>query len=425
MRTFGYSPPEYQLVLQIVFFTAAFLYFLLSIYGIIWGLKKKDIIENFILFVLFFFFSTCFCVRYKIFYSSQNPFVFFEMDYRILLCIGVIGLLFAVWQIIGICRKEKYGLRGNVIQESLDNLPSAIGFFDEQGMPKLINRKMYQICREMTGRDIQSVSELRTALAQPLTDRVFYDTDFQVYCFTDGSVWKFSEDRIVTAAGESFCQFLASEVSALYRSKQFLEEENRKLHKMSVMMKELSQNAVRLTREEETLLMKMRVHDNLGYSILASQRMLMRGAEEEKEAFLSQWNGILDLLNKDNETAKEEVYHQIQERAQALGVKIFYLGEFAKEQRFSELMESILLEALSNSVRHGEATELYVKLSCESQEWVMVITNNGRRPEKEITEGGGLSGLRKKVEHCHGTFQVCSCPEFSLTVKLPKKEETI
>ena len=88
----------------------------------------------------------------------------------------------------------------------------------------------------------------------------------------------------------------ASEVSELCQSKALLKKENQKLQEMSAAMKALSKNVVTLTREEETLSMKMRVHDNLGYSVLATQRMLMRESEEDRDMFLSQWKQTLDLL---------------------------------------------------------------------------------------------------------------------------------
>ena len=42
-------------------------------------------------------------------------------------------------------------------------------------------------------------------------------------------------------------------------------------------------------RRRDIISMKMRVHDNLGYSVLATQRMLMRESEEDRDMFLSQW----------------------------------------------------------------------------------------------------------------------------------------
>ena len=109
---------------------------------------------------------------------------------------------------------------------------------------------MYQICQNLAGRDIQNITELEEALGHPLKENVFYDVDLKVYCFADGSVWKFSEKEITTTAGDRFFQFLASEVSELYRNKVLLKEENQKLQEMSVAMKELSKNVLSLTSEQ-------------------------------------------------------------------------------------------------------------------------------------------------------------------------------
>ena len=37
-------------------------------------------------------------------------------------------------------------------------------------MPKLMNRKMYQICQDLAGRDIQNITELKEALEHPLKE---------------------------------------------------------------------------------------------------------------------------------------------------------------------------------------------------------------------------------------------------------------
>ena len=145
--------------------------------------------------------------------------------------------------------------------------------------------------------------------------------------------------------------------------------------------------------------------------MLATQRMLMRESEEDRDMFLSQWKQTLDLLNKDNESVEgEQLHRQVQERAKVLGVKIIYTGEKIWESHISELMDIILLEALSNCVRHAGASE--------EQEWVMVLTDNGQKPEKNIKEGGGLSGIRKRVEQCGGSMRIAAAPRFSITVKL-------
>ena len=422
LKVFGSCLPEYQIMLVCFFIFLTVLYMVLVICEGTWERQRKAMLQDSALLIVILLITSGLCVRSRVFGGEQDSMILFKIPYAFLFIMGICGFLFAGIQMFGIFKRCRNYLRENAIQESLDNLPSGIVFFDGNGMPKLMNRRMHQICMNLAGRDIQNITELEEALSKPLKEQVFFDDDLKVYGFSDGSVWKFSEKEIITTGGDRFSQVLASEVSELYQSKVLLKRENQKLQEMSAAMKELSKNVVTLTREEETLSMKMRVHDNLGYSVLAAQRMLMRESEEDRDIFLSQWKQTLDLLNKDNESVEDEQLHrQVQDRAKFLGVKIIYTGEKIWESHIFRLLDIILLEALSNCVRHAGASELYVKFGSAEHEWGVVITDNGQKPEKNIKEGGGLSGIRKKVEQCGGTLRICSDPIFSITVKIPKE----
>ena len=422
LKVFGSCLPEYQIMLVCSFIFLTVLYMVLVICEGTWERQRKAMLQDSVLLIVVFLITSGLCVRSRVFGGEQDSMILFKIPYAFLFIMGICGYLFAGIQMFGIFKHRRNCLRENAIQESLDNLPSGIVFFDGNGMPKLMNRRMHQICMNLAGRDIQNITELEEALSKPLKEQAFFDDDLKVYGFSDGSVWKFSEKEIITTGGDRFSQVLASEVSELYQSKVLLKRENQKLQEMAAAMKELSKNVVTLTREEETLSMKMRVHDNLGYSVLAAQRMLMRESEEDRDIFLSQWKQTLDLLNKDNESVEDEQLHrQVQDRAKFLGVKIIYTGEKIWESHIFRLLDIILLEALSNCVRHAGASELYVKFGSAEHEWGVVITDNGQKPEKNIKEGGGLSGIRKKVEQCGGTLRICSDPIFSITVKIPKE----
>lgn len=422
LKVFGSYLPEYQIMLVCFFIFLTVLYMVLVICEGTWERQRRAMLQDSALLIVIFLITSGLCVRSRVFGGEQDTMILFKIPYAFLFIMGICGYLFAGIQMFGIFKRRRNYLRENAIQESLDNLPSGIVFFDGNGMPKLMNRRMHQICMNLAGRDIQNITELEEALSKPLKEQVFFDDDLKVYGFSDGSVWKFSEKEIITTGGDRFSQVLASEVSELYQSKVLLKRENQKLQEMSAAMKELSKNVVTLTREEETLSMKMRVHDNLGYSVLAAQRMLMRESEEDRDIFLSQWKQTLELLNKDNESVENEQLHrQVQDRAKFLGVKIIYTGEKIWESHIFRLLDIILLEALSNCVRHAGASELYVKFGSAEHEWGVVITDNGQKPEKNIKEGGGLSGIRKRVEQCGGTLRICSDPIFSITVKIPKE----
>ena len=422
LKVFGSCLPEYQIMLVCFFIFLTVLYMVLVICEGTWERQRKAMLQDSVLLIVVFLITSGLCVRSRVFGGEQDSMILFKIPYAFLFIMGICGYLFAGIQMFGIFKRCRNYLKENAIQESLDSLPSGIVFFDGNGMPKLMNRRMHQICMNLAGRDIQNITELEEALSKPLKEQVFFDDDLKVYGFSDGSVWKFSEKEIITTGGDRFSQVLASEVSELYQSKVLLKRENQKLQEMAAAMKELSKNVVTLTREEETLSMKMRVHDNLGYSVLAAQRMLMRESEEDRDIFLSQWKQTLDLLNKDNESVEDEQLHrQVQDRAKFLGVKIIYTGEKIWESHIFRLLDIILLEALSNCVRHAGASELYVKFGSAEHEWGVVITDNGQKPEKNIKEGGGLSGIRKRVEQCGGTLRICSDPIFSITVKIPKE----
>ena len=212
MKAFGSCPPEYRIMAVWIFIFLTLLYMILLICEGTGERKKKAMLQDSLLLIAAFLITSGLCVR-RGFYGEEDFMVFLKMPYGILIAMGICGFLFAGIQAFGIYKRRTNCLRENAIQESLDNLPSGIGFFDRNGMPKLMNRKMYQLCRNLAGRDIQNITELREALRRPLKDHVFYDFDLKVYCFSDGSVWKFSEKEIITAGGDRFSQFLASEVS--------------------------------------------------------------------------------------------------------------------------------------------------------------------------------------------------------------------
>jgi signal transduction histidine kinase len=75
---------------------------------------------------------------------------------------------------------------------------------------------------------------------------------------------------------------------------------------------------------------------------------------------------------------------------------------------------------VTNAVRYAEATELYVVFSETEAEASVTISNNGKIPEGEIVEGGGLSTLRRRVERAGGAMTVQSLPNFKLTVTVIK-----
>ena len=77
---------------------------------------------------------------------------------------------------------------------------------------------------------------------------------------------------------------------------------------------------------------------------------------------------------------------------------------------------------LNNAIQYAKATELTVCIRKNGNKYSVVIRNNGKPPEKVITESGGLTNLRRRIEKSGGIMTVHSLPEFSLVMDLPNTD---
>ena len=74
---------------------------------------------------------------------------------------------------------------------------------------------------------------------------------------------------------------------------------------------------------------------------------------------------------------------------------------------------------LNNAIQYAQATELTANLwECDGCCHV-VIRNNGKPPERPVTEGGGLTNLRRQIEKSGGAMTIQSAPEFALALRIP------
>ncbi len=76
-----------------------------------------------------------------------------------------------------------------------------------------------------------------------------------------------------------------------------------------------------------------------------------------------------------------------------------------------------------NTARHADGDELYITVSDDGKFFKARLSNNGRAPQAELVEGGGLSSLRTMTEMAGGSMRVESSPRFVLTVSVPKGEK--
>ena len=305
-------------------------------------------------------------------------------------------------------------------REAFDNLPSGVCFFNHQGVVTLCNRQMHRLVFELTGRDLQSLFELR-ALMNGEPERGTREQN--LFLLEDGSVWRFVEEAVTAEDGAAYTQIVASNVTVLYEKQKELERNNIELQKRGKRLQRLSADVTAVTREEEILSMKMRVHDDIGRSVIATRRLLQQGRPTE-ELDLSTWKNAIHLLKRSSERPKDkDALTQLVEAAAGIGIAIHLNGTLPQNAAAAYLLITAMRECATNAVRHAGATELYVRVTQIQGIARARITNNGTPPEGPVSEGGGLSALRARIEKAGGDMEVRFAPDFELTVSVPITEE--
>lgn len=308
----------------------------------------------------------------------------------------------------------------NSVKEAFDNLPSGVCFFNKNGTVTLCNHQMYRVFYALTGKDLQGLPELQEVLNGNV-DESHRDND--VFLLDDGSSWSFAQEQITAQDGNTYTQVTASNVTELYRRQKELEQDNEKLKEDAERIRRLSSEIISLIREEEILNMKMRVHDDIGRSVIATRQFLQQGKPME-ELDLSVWKNAVSLLKHENELPeKQDAVTELMNAAYGIGIKAFIYGEFPENTSAKEILLSVIRECMTNAVRHAGAKELYVRLARSEDTAAVSITNDGAVPDGEIVEGGGLTSLHILIEKSGGTMKVKTAPRFELTVSVPVRLE--
>lgn len=307
----------------------------------------------------------------------------------------------------------------NAIKESFDRLPTAVCFFDQSGGIVLCNRQMYRLSQHLLNSDLQYLEELQGALAAPpkgITPLAGMESTFR---FPDGLVWKFERAAVTDRYGETYIQLTAANVTELHRALEQLAADNRKLEQDAEELRRLSENVEAVAREREQLAAKSAMHDSLAACITVTKQYLAGDLGAiDADVVLREWEKSILFRDAGLLPAREALY----ENARSSGVTVRVRGP-EPVGAAAELLYAAMQVCLSNAVQYAQATELTAHIWEDGDRYTVLIRNNGIPPEKTITEGGGLSNLRRRIERAGGTMTVQSLPEFALVIGIPTFEK--
>ena len=159
------------------------------------------------------------------------------------------------------------------------------------------------------------------------------------------------------------------------------------------------------------------MHDSLAACITVTKQYLAGDLGGiDADIVLREWEKSIVFQEAGLLAAREKLY----ESADSSGVTIRIRGA-EPANGAADLMYAAMQVCLNNAIQYAQATELIANIWEDGDRYTVLIRNNGRPPEKTITEGGGLSNLRRRIERIGGTMTVQSLPEFALVIGIPNR----
>lgn len=323
-----------------------------------------------------------------------------------------------------------------IIKKAIDSYPGGICFSNAEGRIILANRKINDLVAEITGHSIlnavvawekltrisdvgdeKSLRQLWLPKQPSHRDGRFYSQLF--FQLKDGTVWRFERCML----DEITMQIEAADITMLFQLSQELYENSIQLQGMQERQRSLLDDIVRINQSKELLAAKMRIHDEFGRCLLSTNRAIAEGSiPENEEPLLESWNKTVDSFLTIPEADVETEFAlqtELQEVCELIGCRIIYIGNMPAREKSLRLLFVAVREALTNAVRHADASELTVQITNRPHADHVEISDNGEGGIFSITEGSGLGALRRRLEQEGATLDITCDGHVVLHIDLP------
>lgn len=357
----------------------------------------------------------------------------------IVLSVLAVSVLTGIFQWAFLYKKSRDMITTRSIKESIDLLPDGVCFSTDRGMPILMNSRMRQLCTEFTGEGLMDTEKFWRDLRngnvrkgiRPLKQReaAFIDTN--------GQVWDFRRSRL-SYGGEKVTEISAVNITTQYHLHKELVARYERLNDVNSRLHHFSEEVEKVTREKEILAAKIKLHDEIGRSLLILRSYLTETPEKsiqtetpEKSAqtekrdrsrLLPLWQYIVTSMQEGTILKeREDSLLLLKKEAADFNVDIFLEGLLPANPSVRNVIFAAVRECAGNTAKHARGDRLFITIHDTVENTEVFITNNGNTPGGSIHETGGLKNLRKMVEERGGSMQIKSSPVFVLHLCFPER----
>lgn len=298
------------------------------------------------------------------------------------------------------------------VKQAVDKIPFGVCYYNNQGRILLINQTMSKLCEEIIGEPVQNgIRTFEKILSMGSVIHMPDDREISVQskkCIIDSE-----EVELVTAF----------DITEEYKKTNILMQKEEELKELNKKLLSYNREMVSVIALREVLNAKVKIHDELGSSLLATKKYLLQGGTtEERMRLIDSLRKNVRFLRQESEEVTYDEYEMIMNTASDIGMQIDINGELPDDECNRHIVATAMHECLTNTIRHAGGDTLYVEVMNKPESYVLVYTNNGVVPDAPISEKGGLNSLRDLVEQAGGTMQITVTDNYTLIIELPKEK---
>lgn len=302
------------------------------------------------------------------------------------------------------------------IQEAIDSLEEGVLIALASGEPVLMNRAMFLYTESVLGVGIRNGNMLWHLLQEVRRPGLVRENQGRGLLFhlPDGRWLLFQRDTVFFQK-QSHWQLTVSDVTELQRLNQSLDRQNRQLQQKNAELKELLQHVQEIQSRE----IRIRIHDLMGMRISLLQQVLNNRNFADYQRIMPLLVSMLSDVRQEIRVKPHVRLAELVSVYRKLGVLVTVRGNLPEEEWKGELYVQIIREALTNAICHGRASQVALVLDEEN----LLIQDNGLGCTGPVQAGGGLTGIREKVESRGGKLDVSGTPHFILKIRLGTEEK--
>ena len=336
------------------------------------------------------------------------------------------SLLYFLLRSVHICflrRQELYTQISSIsVKEAIDTLHTGLLFFRPEGDILLCNRRMDELAQQMTGQSLQNGREFQLLLTGgPLRSGCVREIlgEQQVFRLPDASVWSISSHNIPMGR-RTFILLTADDVTERWDAMTLLAHQNQALEERRQELCHTIEHLQAICEAEEIARSKGRVHDLLGQRISLLLRALRENHQPDEALLMEFARNLPAALREDCTPSPAHRLEMLKDTFQGMEVSVEIRGELPENMEVAGSFAEIAVECVTNAVRHGYATRIQFHFF-QNDCWRMTVTDNGLPPAGPIREGGGLRGMRRRVDQLGGTLELYTVPRFRIELSVPKE----